>query len=192
MTSPSIKAIAKIRLYSSTTIKYRCLLLQLWAPLQSPSTFLWCSRSSRRSSSSADERRATRNSSTDQTWPRPEYRLRFSLATNQLQLLSQVIMLHIAMIASAFPFALRAHFCVYRTLLRMRTRLTVYEIAFVFSPPAEVFPFFAELQTGAANGVFSHKVKIFSASRSAPSVWERTYYRIDPTSLLLETTEVSI
>ena len=56
---------------------------------------------------------------------------------------------------------------------------------------AEVFPFFAELQTGSDNGVFSHKVKLFSATRSAPNVWERTYYRINPTSLLLETTEVA-
>ncbi|CAI8011194.1 hypothetical protein GBAR_LOCUS7263, partial [Geodia barretti] len=54
---------------------------------------------------------------------------------------------------------------------------------------AEVFPFFAELQTGTDNGVFSNKVKLFSATRSAPNVWERTYYRLDPTSLILETSE---
>ena len=55
---------------------------------------------------------------------------------------------------------------------------------------AEVFPFYAELMADGENGVFSHKVKLFSASRSAPDVWQRTYYRINPTSLLLETTEV--
>ena len=67
----------------------------------------------------------------------------------------------------------------------MRKRAFIRPVLF-----AEVFPFFAELQTGTDNGVFSHKVKLFSATRSAPNVWERTYYRIDPISLILETTEV--
>ena len=68
--------------------------------------------------------------------------------------------------------------------------LQMYFIIIIHFLLAEVFPFYAELMADGENGVFSHKVKLFSASRSAPDVWQRTYYRINPTSLLLETTEV--
>ena len=55
---------------------------------------------------------------------------------------------------------------------------------------ADVFPFYAELQTDTDKGVFSNKVKLFSASESASNTWDKTYYKLNHTSLLMETTEV--
>lgn len=76
-----------------------------------------------------------------------------------------------------------------RNLVRMRY---AYYKSWLFFLSTEVLPFYAELQTDTDNGVFNDKVKIFSATQSEPNVWVKTYYGVNPTTFLLETTEVLV
>ena len=53
-----------------------------------------------------------------------------------------------------------------------------------------MLPFYAELQTDTDKGVFTNKVKLFFASESATNGWNKMYYKLNQTTLLLDTTGV--